>query len=57
MITLRELKKLLADRRIPVIASATGISYHTIRDIRDNPDANPTYKILSGLNDYFERNK
>jgi len=36
-----------------MIVKATGVHYNTLRDIRDNLDANPTYKVIKLLNDYF----
>jgi hypothetical protein len=52
--TLDRIRLLLQDRRLNLIADATGIHVNTIRDIRDNPDANPTYKVLVALNAYLE---
>lgn len=57
MLTLEELRHALKDRRIPLIAQATGLHYNTVADVRDNEDANPTYKVLKALNDYFKDNK
>jgi hypothetical protein len=37
------------------VAEATGLHYNTIREVRDNPDANPTYKVLKALSDYLTR--
>jgi hypothetical protein len=54
MLTLEQIKELLKDRRIGMLADATGVHVNTIRDIRDNPDSNPTYKVLVALSDYFE---
>jgi hypothetical protein len=57
MLTLDEIRKRLQDRSIPYVAAQTGLSYNTIRDIRNKADANPTYNVLSALNSYFERAK
>jgi hypothetical protein len=35
------------------VAQATGIHANTLREVRDNPLANPTYKVFKLLNDYF----
>ena len=53
MLNLDEIREELKDRRIPFISSVTGVGYNTIKEIRDNPDANPTYKVIKALNDYF----
>lgn len=57
MLTLDEIRKKLQDRSIPYVATQTGLSYNTIRDIRNKADANPTYNVLAALNSYFERAK
>ena len=53
MLTLDDLRRLLKDRRLPIVAEATGIHANTLREVRDNPDANPTYKVMKALNDYL----
>ena len=53
--TLDKIRLLLQDRRLNLIAEVTGVHVNTIRDIRDNEDANPTYKVLLALNDYLEQ--
>jgi hypothetical protein len=54
MYTLEQIRTQLQDRRLGMIVKATGIHYNTLKDIRDNLDANPTYKVLALLNDYLE---
>lgn len=39
------------------VAEATGLHYNTIRDLRDNPQANPTYKVLLAISTYLESRK
>lgn len=53
MLTLQQIKDLLKDRRMGIVSEATGIHVNTLRDIRDSDTANPTYKTLQLLNDYF----
>ena len=53
MLTLQQIRDSLKDRRIGLLAEMTGIHVNTLRDIRDNENANPTYKTLQLLNDYF----
>ena len=53
MLTLDEIRTRLKDRRLPVVAQATGIHANTLREVRDNPLANPTYKVFKLLNDYL----
>jgi hypothetical protein len=56
MMKLDEIRELLKDRRVSMIAEATGIHFNTIREIRDNENANPTYKVMTKLTDYLESN-
>lgn len=57
MLTLEEIKKYLSDRNYTVVAEATGISYNTIRVIARDESANPTYKVMEKLSNYFEGNE
>lgn len=56
MMTLEDIKLSLKDRalRISDVSQKTGLHDNTIRDIRDNPTANPTLKTLQALSDYLE---
>lgn len=54
MMTLEQIRKALSDRMPSKVAEATGLHYNTIREVRDNPSANPTYKVLVALSDYLE---
>lgn len=53
---LEDIRGLLKDRRVSIVAKATGIHFNTIREVRDNQDANPTYKVMMKLTDYLEGN-
>jgi len=55
MLTLDQIRKALRDRRLAKVAQATGLHYNTVREIRDNPNANPTYKVIKALSDYLTR--
>lgn len=55
MMTLEQIRQALTDRRPGLVAEATGLHLNTIRDIRDNPDANPSYRVLKALSDYLVR--
>lgn len=57
MLTLDQIREALRDRRLAKVAEATGLHYNTIREVRDNPNANPTYKVLKALSDYLTREK
>lgn len=53
MLTLEQIRTLLKDRRVSIIAKETGIHFNTIRDIRDNEHANPTYRVITKLSEYL----
>ena len=53
MMTLEQIRQALIDRRPGLVAEATGLHLNTVRDVRDNPEANPTYKVLKALSDYL----
>ena len=57
MMTLEQIRQALSDRMPIKVAEATGLHYNTIRQVRDNPDANPTHKVLQALSDYLESRK
>lgn len=57
MMTLEQIRHALADRMPMKVAEATGLHYNTIRDLRDNPQANPTYKVLLAISTYLESRK
>lgn len=57
MLTLDEIRAALSDRMPIKVAEATGLHYNTIRELRDNPQANPTYKVMLALSNYLESRK
>ena len=40
-----------------MVSVSTGLHYNTIKSVRDNESANPSYKVLKALSDYFEGTK
>lgn len=54
MLTLDEIKKRLADRRLNMVAEVTGLHYNTVRNIATGENPNPTYAVLKALSDYLE---
>jgi hypothetical protein len=53
MMTLERISEGLKDRRLTIVSEATGVHWNTIRTIRDNPKANPTYQVMVKLSDYL----
>lgn len=57
MMTLDQIRAALRDRRLAKVAEATGLHYNTIREVRDNQNANPTYKVIRVLSDYLTQHQ
>ncbi len=53
MLTLEQIQEALKDRRPSMVADATGLHLNTVIGVRDNQNANPTYKVLKALSDYL----
>ena len=51
---LAEIVEKLQDRNIIVVARKTGVSYNTIKNIRDGKNTNPTLDVLTSLYEYLE---
>lgn len=47
------IRGMLGDRRLSVVAEATGLHVNTIAKVRDGKNA-PTYYVLRKLSDYLE---
>ena len=54
MLKLEDMRRLLAVMQLQKIAKATGLSYNTLREIRDNERANPSYNTMKAISDYLE---
>lgn len=53
MLTLDEIKRLLADRRLNVVSAATAVNRNTLAQIRDGKNENPTLRTMKRLSDYL----
>jgi hypothetical protein len=56
MLTLTEIQERLWDRRIGVVADATGINRKTLWAIVSGRTKNPSYEVIKKLSDYFKEN-
>lgn len=54
MLSLEQVRKVLAVIRLTKMAEDTGLSYNTLREIRDNEQANPSYRTMKAVSDYLE---
>jgi len=54
MLTIEEIRNMLLDRRLAMVADATGIHYATIQAIKSGRVTNPSYETVKALSEYFE---
>lgn len=54
LLTLEEIQKLLVDRRLYVVAKATGLTYPTIRKLATGTGKNYTYDTMTKITKYFK---
>lgn len=57
MLTLTEIQERLWDRRIGLVAEATGINRKTLWAIASGRTKNPSYEVIKKLSDYLGGNK
>ena len=55
MLTLEQIRAALQDRRPGMVAEATGLHLNTVREVRDNEQSNPSYRVLKALSDYLAK--
>ena len=55
MMTLEQIQDALKDRRPKIVAQKTGLHLNTIIKVRDNQDANPTYRVSEALSRYLQQ--
>lgn len=53
MMTLEEVRRQLQDRNLRAVQRATGLSYSTIYEIKNNKIFNPNYDTYKKLVDYL----
>ena len=53
MLDLDEIRAKLADRRLDVVADATGLHRNTLSSIRSGKIDNPSYAAVKKLSDYL----
>jgi len=51
--TLEQLARKLADKKLKIVAKRTGLHYNTLRGIKNDPDANPTLNVMKALSAYL----
>lgn len=55
MMTLEQVQNALTDRRLPVVAKETGLSYFTVRRVAKGEDQRVTYETIKRLSDYLTK--
>jgi transcriptional regulator with XRE-family HTH domain len=54
MLDLEQIRRLLIDRRIDMVADATGLHYATVQEVRSGKQSNPSYNTVKALSEYLE---
>ena len=54
MLTLEEIRAMLLERKLKVIAERTGLAYDTVRRIAYGYAQEPTYNTVKILSDYLQ---
>ena len=54
MLTLDNIRRQLADRKLQVVAYMSGLSYGTVRGVANGTISNPDYKTIVALSKYLE---
>lgn len=54
LMTVDQAREALCDCRLSAVAAKSGVHYLTLKDIRDNPNANPMASTLKKIGDYFD---
>lgn len=57
MLDIHQIQKAIQDRRLGVMAEATGISRATLWAIREGKNENPSHKTIKAISEYLEGNK
>lgn len=50
---IKKIKEALEDRRLDKVSEATGVAYNTVRQIKNDPHANPTKATIERLASYL----
>lgn len=54
MLTLDQIKRMLADRSLAKVSRGSGVPYATLLDIVNGITSDPRYSTLKALSDYLE---
>jgi transcriptional regulator with XRE-family HTH domain len=54
MLNLHQIQQAIQDRRLGIVAEATGISRATLWAIREGKNTNPSHTTLKAISDYLE---
>jgi len=54
MYTLEQVRELLSDRVLTVVAKKTGLHYNTVAGVANGRVSNPSYDVIMKLNKYFK---
>ena len=54
MLTLEQVRDMLKDRKLKLVAQGSGLSYGTVRRIAAGDDKAVSYEVVKRLSDYLE---
>jgi DNA-binding phage protein len=54
MLDLAEIRQKLADRKLAVVAKATGLTYMTLYRLKEGIERNPTLNTMQKVSDYLK---
>jgi transcriptional regulator with XRE-family HTH domain len=54
MLSIEQIKEMLKDRNLEVVAERTGLSRQTLSNIRNGKAKSPSYSTVKTISDYLE---
>jgi len=55
LLSLKDIKTLLEDKRLYVVSKSTGLSFPTLKKMADGKKENFTYKTIKAISDYLKK--
>jgi|VirMetMinimDraft_7_1064189.scaffolds.fasta_scaffold200025_2 transcriptional regulator with XRE-family HTH domain len=53
MLTIEQIRELMHDRSVPIVAELAGVHYNTLLNIKNGVNKNPSYEVIKKLSEYF----
>jgi transcriptional regulator with XRE-family HTH domain len=55
MLTIEQIRELMHDRSVPIVAELAGVHYNTLLNIKNGANKNPSYEVIKKLSEYFQQ--